>query len=274
MRRRRAIRTVFVYALLGAVVTVLSSWAIHGWHRWNMMRAGTHAMWLADDTQTTHLMHQPVVDFAAPPWTTHRRVPEGLAWVRDEAFPMGGVTRRGRFGWRRDSWAIAVIQFAAADTADLARPGASWEELVVIEAGWPMHALGAGAHSGAFGHYEPKPIPGRRQYDAFTRTPALSLRGGYAPGRWPTRSDWPPRSTLTGYRAVDRFALPLLPIWPGFPLNTAVYGLLLFALVRGVRVSRRAVRRRRGRCERCGYDRAGLDLGAACPECGAGSAVR
>jgi hypothetical protein len=270
MRCRRAIRTVFVYALLGAVATVASSWAIHGWHRWSMARAGTLAMWSQDDTRTVHTMHQPVVDFSAPPWTAHRRVPEAHAWAWDGAFPMGGVTRRERFGWRRDSWAIAVIQFAGPDGADLERPGGSWEELVVIRVGWPMRAIGAGAFSGAFGHFEASPSPGRHQYDAFTRTPALSLRGGYAPGPWPTRSDWPPRSALTGYRALDRFALPLLPLWPGFAINTAFYALLLFALIRGPRVLRRELRRRRGRCGACGYDRVGLAPGAACPECGAG----
>jgi hypothetical protein len=43
MRCRRAIRTVFVYALLGAVATVLSSWAIHAvqFYRANAARQQT-----------------------------------------------------------------------------------------------------------------------------------------------------------------------------------------------------------------------------------------
>ncbi|OAB59804.1 hypothetical protein AY599_08880 [Leptolyngbya valderiana BDU 20041] len=68
---------------------------------------------------------------------------------------------------------------------------------------------------------------------------------------------------------LDRFALPLLPLWPGFAINTAFYALLLFIAWRTPGVLRRAVRRRGGRCVACGYDRRGLDADAACPECGA-----
>ncbi|MFI4881407.1 MAG: hypothetical protein ACIAQU_02355 [Phycisphaerales bacterium JB064] len=269
MRCRRAIRTLLVFVLLGAVAMVLTSWGIHGWHRWRMERAGTNAVWSDDDTKIVHRLDKPSIHFSAPPWSTHRRIPEAHALARGEGFPMGGVTQRERFGWRRDSWDVAVIQFASPDGDDPERPGASWESLVVIRVGWPIHALGLGAYSGAFGHYEPSPSPGRTRYDAFTRTPALSLRGGLAPAPWPTRPDWPATSGLTGHDSLDRFALPLLPLWPGFLINTFFYALLLFIAWRTPILIRRTLRRRCGRCLGCGYNRDGLEPHAACPECGA-----
>ena len=62
--------------------------------------------------------------------------------------------------------------------------------------------------------------------------------------------------------------LPLSPIWPGFAVNTAFYAAplwLLFAVM--PRAVRRHLRRRRGRCLKCGYDLRG-DLAGGCPECG------
>ena len=62
-------------------------------------------------------------------------------------------------------------------------------------------------------------------------------------------------------------ALPLRPIWPGFTLNTLTYGAALYLLFFGGVALRRQIRRKRGRCIKCGYDLRG-DLGAGCPECG------
>lgn len=59
--------------------------------------------------------------------------------------------------------------------------------------------------------------------------------------------------------------LPLMPVWPGFAINTLLYAAVAAALLAGPGKLRRALRRRRGQCTRCGYDLAGL---AQCPECG------
>jgi hypothetical protein len=61
--------------------------------------------------------------------------------------------------------------------------------------------------------------------------------------------------------------LPLRPLWPGFLINTAFYGGVLWLLWCGQGTIRRERRRRRGLCEECGYDRRG-DVGSVCPECG------
>ncbi len=72
--------------------------------------------------------------------------------------------------------------------------------------------------------------------------------------------------TPWGNRSIPR-VLPLLPLWPGFPINTLFYASLLWLLIPGPFVLRRLIRRRRGLCPACGYD---LRHGEheACPECG------
>lgn len=61
--------------------------------------------------------------------------------------------------------------------------------------------------------------------------------------------------------------IPLTPVWPGFLINTFLYAAIVAVLFIAPKRIRRAVRRRRGRCVACGYDRRGNPSGA-CPECG------
>jgi hypothetical protein len=62
--------------------------------------------------------------------------------------------------------------------------------------------------------------------------------------------------------------LPLLPIWPGFAINTALYALPCLALILSLAAARKSLRRKRGHCPECNYDRAGLAAESPCPECG------
>lgn len=62
--------------------------------------------------------------------------------------------------------------------------------------------------------------------------------------------------------------LPLLPIWPGFAINTIFYAAIAWTLWRIPLHLRRHRRRTRGLCVKCAYSRAGLSPAAPCPECG------
>lgn len=129
------------------------------------------------------------------------------------------------------------------------------EELTLTDCGWPTLSLRQW-------YYQrdqswPHPIL------AVAQTPGLSLHGGIQ--AWPDAAQ--------PYFNQTRFALPLLPLWPGFAINTSFYGLLLFIAWRVPGVVCRTLRRRRGRCAACGYDRGGLHADAACPECGTRVAV-
>lgn len=59
--------------------------------------------------------------------------------------------------------------------------------------------------------------------------------------------------------------LPLRPLWTGFAVDALIFSAGSFAVFASVGVTRRGLRRRRGRCESCGYDLGGLER---CPECG------
>ena len=65
--------------------------------------------------------------------------------------------------------------------------------------------------------------------------------------------------------------LPLRPILPGFAINTIFYAAILWILMLGPVTARRMIRRKRGRCIKCGYDLRGTSGGGGevCPECGA-----
>ncbi len=66
-------------------------------------------------------------------------------------------------------------------------------------------------------------------------------------------------------------ALPIVPLWPGFALNTLFYAAIAWGLWQVPLAIRRRRRRRLNRCVKCNYDRTGLGgaADAKCPECGA-----
>jgi hypothetical protein len=79
---------------------------------------------------------------------------------------------------------------------------------------------------------------------------------------------------LTGWLDGDSwrrdYALPLIPIWPGFAINTVFYAAVLWMLFAAPFALRKWRRIRRGLCPKCGYDLRNRPMDAAvCPECGA-----
>lgn len=95
---------------------------------------------------------------------------------------------------------------------------------------------------------------------------ALESQGRTSDG-WPGHGTWAVNGGIA--LRTDRW-LPFLLLWPGFAVDTAFYGSLVFLAWKGPGHIRRRSRVRRGECVRCGYPRAGLAGDAACPECGAG----
>ena len=132
------------------------------------------------------------------------------------------------------------------------RPVERWS---AQRAGWPMHALMTEQY--AIG---PRP-PIKRVRDM----PVASLRHGIRGGLILHHLPQHPMLHPLGYHS-----LPLMPLWPGFIVNSIFYSACIAALWLGFAGTRHALgrkRRRRGRgqCESCGYDMRGL---VRCPECG------
>ncbi len=88
---------------------------------------------------------------------------------------------------------------------------------------------------------------------------------------WPLlalTSEWPEHGGFaeTAIHYGDE-VLPLMPIWPGFAVNTIFYGAILWLLILGPFALRRYIRHKHGCCIKCGYDLRGAEH-EVCPECG------
>ncbi len=117
-------------------------------------------------------------------------------------------------------------------------------EWTLIETrGWPCRAL----------LFEEHGARGARQV----------IVGGLAVPHWQNKE-------LIGWRGYG-VTLPYIPIWRGLLANTAIFAAAWSVLLYGVPLVQREIRRRKGHCVKCGYDRQGLDADARCPECGEAS---
>jgi hypothetical protein len=83
-----------------------------------------------------------------------------------------------------------------------------------------------------------------------------------------TRGQYLLRGIWFGIDMTDH-AVPTCAAWPGLAIDSASYAGLWWLILFAPRRLRHTLRRRRGLCAACGYDRAGLATDAVCPECGA-----
>ncbi len=125
------------------------------------------------------------------------------------------------------------------------------EPIHIHRAGWPLASMEGREHN----PLSPGTIPiGTPSYSAALPLPIkatlhIPLVGG--------------GTTTSPYVRV----LPLLPVWPGFAINTLVYALAAMIVAGLLCLVRRGLRRMRGRCLSCGYDLR-RDYSTGCPECG------
>lgn len=81
---------------------------------------------------------------------------------------------------------------------------------------------------------------------------------------------WQLRSEILAFPSMHPFQTA--PRWTiligGLLLNMIVLGAPYLVIAEFRRLSVRAIRRRRGRCVHCGYDRRGWQVPVVCPECG------
>ena len=163
------------------------------------------------------------------------RVPEGWPSVADEtAYGWRFGEEESNAGWL--SW-------------DRAHEGAVMGGTVLAtRLGWPWRSL---RHSIVY-----EDIANERMHVGYVRTEVP--RGSWERGV-------PCVAGLWGF-TMRNGKLPVHPVWPGFVLNTMVYGALAWGVMCVPGVVRRGRRRRHGVCVGCGYDRRGID--GVCPECG------
>jgi len=141
-------------------------------------------------------------------------------------------------GWSRD------VEFEILESLPHAETGARVNDS--FAAGWPARAIG----------WREIQVLDRTRRQLVPEPTWLIVRGVEAPA--------PARAQLF---SASEGRLPVLPLFPGFLLNTLFYTAAL-ALPLGFIAIRRRLRIARNRCPACGYDFAGL-AGAMCPECGA-----
>lgn len=189
---------------------------------------------------------------------------------REMLHPLGYLRRQSNALWSQTSLEWALLAHRPPDP--------------VTDSEWKARAYELWRLSAASHHPQGESLPS---------TDVIGLQDwGFFEAGWPVSSQWGwamrDAGTTSPFREgglyVERgagwgpltvhVAFPYLPYWPGLITNAAFYASLwtvpLMSAVWLVRRARNAIRRRRGLCPKCAYDRRGLPADALCPECGKG----
>lgn len=204
------------------------------------------ALWSIPSSATTH------VNFGSPRSWSRATPPD---WPRTE---LNQTTYRRGFG-------IRYRMLRGHDATKRNAPPSEWTPpdrygFAELQVGWPFLCLGA---------YRPYDELEADDVDGWFLN--LSVNVALADGspnslnssRWHNLIVLPSRSNM--HLLDSGRALPTKPLWLGLAANTIILGgvpLMVYLSIVWLRERRRS---KRGRCERCGYDLAGL---VDCPECG------
>ena len=231
---RRAILRVLLFALIGAAATVLVAWgfALRG-------SVGNTTV------QKISMSGWPRERAVEAPKRMRSSVPKG--WLTLPEDVEGSLLvehwRRTGPGLSTDSLDIYLMEARSTKMA----PD---RNCFMVQAGWPSRSLDC------FALWD---------WDVVDSQLRPIVRWRFAIESRNQRETANLQARLLPARTKTTRRLPLRPLWPGFAVNTAFYGGLVFLLWSAPGFMRRRSRRRRGRCLRCGYELAGV---AACPECG------
>lgn len=156
------------------------------------------------------------------------------------------------------AWAYTLTHATEGDGIAAGKP---WWSVETIVTGWPCRAF-----RGAI--YEPWPV---QQQAAPVMTMVPDGKGGMTLSAATPAGPQPLGVGMYGGSAGLGDAIPVTPIPAGLAINVAAFTAVWAMIWLLAGTTRRAKRRRGGRCVACGYDMRGLAGGAACPECGRGA---
>ncbi len=213
--------------ILGAITTVATAWLI---------------AWRADE-QAGVLSGHDVQESAHVNLSIERSVGFGRLTVRAWRSPASDDSSQMRFSPMREEWRMLPEWSGLRESTGAIERGESQSDIRWVEAnGWPFLALW---YSGSA-----ELDPSYRGISYFL----FSIDGGI-------------EAQLSDHPNSIRRALPCMPLWRGFLMNTVLFGMIWYVLLFAWLDVRCLRRRRSGRCTRCGYDLRS-DFARGCPECG------
>ena len=240
---RRRVLTIAIFLLAGASVNVGVAW-------------GCAVLTTGSEMSPLIIRVWEEGRWFPPTWTCWRRKGTGLEQIAFSGGPQ--VSYRASTVRVSDAESLLPYWIDVPKARDWSFDGT----MLHIAAGWPLRCLEARCE----------------EYD---------LRWGYSQGRRLTQTQYsrlgqaglqlaPPRwhfgiiikdQTVGG--PFSATVLPLRPLGSSFATNSALWGLVSYALYRLLRTVVRWTRCRGGRCPICRFDLRG-DHGGGCPECGWG----